>query len=202
MKQTSDLDGVPFIAGVLAGGGSTRMGQPKALLTLPNGKTIIEHVVDTAGSVANQVVILGQACPFPESLAKLQVLPDGKPDSGPLAGLYSLLTYSKDQWTFLLACDMPFVTTQLLRKVAQQAQDNLDAIVFEKETGPHTCHTCCAGYHPRILPTVTDELFEGESRMQSVLARVRQKLLKPNSDEIHMLTNANTPDDLSGITGF
>ena len=39
---------------ILAGGESTRMGSPKALLTLPNGETLLEWHIDHAKSLSTQ----------------------------------------------------------------------------------------------------------------------------------------------------
>lgn len=97
------------------------MGQPKALLTLANGKSLIEHVSAVAATITDQVVILGQATPLPAPLESLPVLHDRKPNGGPLAGLCSLLEHAADKWSLLLACDMPHLAAPVLQRLLREA---------------------------------------------------------------------------------
>jgi len=90
MKE-ADKPSFICIAGILAGGQSRRMGRPKAGLEHPGGGTLIEHVVRTAGEVAERVVIVGRSFLLPSAVASLPVVDDVKPQSGPLAGLFALL---------------------------------------------------------------------------------------------------------------
>lgn len=183
------------VAGVLVGGRSRRMGQNKALLALPDGKTLIEHVVEVASKAAQRVVILGECEALPRSLSDLPKLPDAKPGGGPLAGLCSLLEYTGDAWALLLGCDMPYLAADVIHCLLAQASANADAVAFWHDERRGTYHACCALYHPRILTHARTELTDGKGSLQSLLARVRVASLKPDPLQTRMLTNVNTPED-------
>ncbi|UCG16126.1 MAG: molybdenum cofactor guanylyltransferase [Phycisphaerales bacterium] len=183
------------VAGVLAGGRSRRMGRPKALLTLPDGRTLVEHVVGVASAVAHDVVILGTPALLPPPLARLPVLVDAKQDGGPLAGLCSLLQYAQNRWALLLACDMPHLAPGVLHRILARAGEDVDAVAFRQDDVRKACHACCALYHPRILPRALDELARGQASLQNLLARVRLEAVQPDPRDVHLLTNLNTPED-------
>ena len=187
------------VAGVLAGGHSRRMGQPKALLRLPNGRILIEHAVEVASQTTGDVVILGQAISLPPSLARLAVLADEKPDGGPLAGLCSLLRYAKDRWALLLACDLPYVGVGLIERVLGAQRPDVDAIAFVKDASRPVYHACCAAYHPRVLADAVDELVNGKGSLQGLLGRVNVAALQPTADEVRQLENVNTPEDIARL---
>jgi molybdopterin-guanine dinucleotide biosynthesis protein A len=193
--ERSTQETIPCVAGVLAGGHSRRMGQPKALLALPDGRHLIEHVIGVACEATRDVVILGRSIAMPSSLTHIPVLPDAKPGGGPLAGLFSLLEYAGDRWTLLLGCDMPYVAADVIQCLLAQTSANADAVAFWHDERQGTYHACCALYHPRILTFARTELVQGKSSLQRLLARVRVRSLKPDPPQSRMLTNVNMPED-------
>ncbi len=200
----------PVVAGILAGGKSTRMGRPKALIELPIGGTLIEHAVQVARQVTNEVVVLGREIRLPVSLEKLTVLDDEKPDGGPLAGLCSLLKCADHGWGLLLACDMPHIESAVIRRLLAQADPDTDAVVFERSERRGSYHACCGLYHSRIAraPAGADDqkapalevLFDGDASLNSLLKRIRVKVLRPTPEESRQLCNINTPEDLAKMS--
>jgi len=195
------------VAGILAGGKSTRMGRPKALIELPTGGTMIEHAVQVARQVTDEVVVLGREIRLPASLAKLTILDDAKPDGGPLAGLCSLLKRANRGWGLLLACDMPFIESAVIRRLLAQADPDTDAVVFERSERRGSYHACCGLYHSRIARApagsrtrrapALEVLFDGDASLNSLLKLVCVKVLKPMPEESRQLCNINTPADLA-----
>jgi molybdopterin-guanine dinucleotide biosynthesis protein A len=175
------------------------MGRPKALIPTAGGKTIIEHIADVASVVADETVLLGPAIQLPASLQALPVLPDARPDAGPLAGLCSLLEYAGDRWALLLACDMPRLDTAVLTRMLPHVASDADAVVYCIQNQPDLYHACCALYHPRALPVATDELDNGKGSLQRMLARLRKIVLQPSAQEARQLTNLNRPEDLQTL---
>jgi len=185
------------VAGVLVGGHSRRMGRPKALLRLADGRTFLEHVASVAGEVAGEVVLLGAAAQIPPGLTGLPTLPDQTPDAGPLAGLRSLLEYAGERWTLLLACDLPRLHADVLRRLLAAAPADADAAAFVCDAQRGIYHACCALYHPRLKPLALQELSAGRGSLQEVLRRARVIALDPDADEARQLENMNTPEDLA-----
>jgi molybdopterin-guanine dinucleotide biosynthesis protein A len=98
------------LAIVLAGGESARMGTDKHLLTLPDGRTFTDAVVDVLATFPIDILIVGHARGF---VPKLRVphVDDERPGIGPLGGIATGLTKADDEWTRLLVvtCDAPLV---------------------------------------------------------------------------------------------
>lgn len=102
---------------VLAGGDSRRMGRPKALL--PVGRTtLIEWLVDRlAPAFAHLAVAAREPGRLPPRL-RPHLAPDLHAGAGPLAGVEAGLAVSPHDVVVAVACDMPRVTADLLRRLA------------------------------------------------------------------------------------
>lgn len=186
------------IAGILVGGASKRFGSPKALLELPNGRTMLERVATVASSVAQEVVILGQPPRTPPSLAPIPVLPDAEPDRGPMSGLSSLLEYAAPHWGLLLACDLPALETSVLERLLHAAADHpqADAVAFASRSDQDMYEPCCALYHPRIHQVVVGVLETGPVGLQALLRQVHTTALIPSEQEARALVDVDTTQDL------
>src|SRR5947207_39916 len=89
LMESSTLEPLPLpITGlILCGGKSSRMGRPKAFLPFA-GRTIVEHLLDTAQEMFNEVFLVANE---PESFCHLSVdvVKDILPYRGPLGGILS-----------------------------------------------------------------------------------------------------------------
>src|SRR5262245_40372199 len=108
---------------ILAGGASRRMGTDKARLIL-DGKTFIERISQILNGLTSRVVIVGQ---HSEDLS-LDSVTDIHPKWGALGGVETALTNCQTEWAFVIACDLPFVTTELCRRLSEFRQHN-EAVV-------------------------------------------------------------------------
>ena len=103
----------PLIGCVLAGGKSTRMGEPKHLLDR-NGKTWLEHTVELLRLVADQTVIVG-ADTLPENLQSCVRLHDVPKVDGPMAGILAAMRWAPQASLLVAACDLPRLSIDALR---------------------------------------------------------------------------------------
>ena len=113
---------------ILAGGKSLRLGRRKALETI-DGKSLIEYVIERLRPLTNQMLIVTsqeQADLLSDSGDKILV--DIFPDMGPLGGIYTGLLAARSSYSLVVACDMPFLSTDLLRYMIEQSAD-FDAVV-------------------------------------------------------------------------
>lgn len=182
-------------AGVLVGGTSRRMGRPKALLPMPDGRMLLEYVVNVASTVFEHVVLLGNAGSLPDQLHALRRLQDAEPVRGPLSGLCSLLKFTASGWAMLLSCDLPLLHPRVLHRLLAAASANADVVAFAADPTARSFHPCCALYHTRLLPVALDELQTGRASLHDLLARSRVVALEPTSFEKQALTNVNTPTE-------
>ena len=173
------------------------MGSPKALLELPGGRTLVEHVVEVARAVTDDVYLLGELAPLPLAFAGVTALPDYVPDRGPLAGLAALLQHAPDRWGVLVACDMPRLAPPVFERLLGQRRAEVDAVAFWQDEPQRVYHACCALYHPRVFPQVVEELTKGKGSVQHLLRRIRVAALTPTETEARQLANVNTPEELA-----
>ena len=108
----SDITGI-----ILSGGRSTRMGENKSLMKIGD-KTVIEHVADLMKDLFNKVILVTND-PDEYSFLELEVFKDIYFRMGPLAGIHSGLTHSTSDKNFFLSCDMPFMTADMIKYLAE-----------------------------------------------------------------------------------
>ena len=180
--------------GILIGGMSRRMGTPKALLRFA-GTTLLERTVHVARRVSNEVVFLGQPTfDLPPSLGSIPIEPDRHPRIGPIAGLESLLVARPRLNCILLACDMPKLNDELLRRLIAAGED-FDANVCTTCTEP-SWHPCCALYRPACLPIVQQAIAQRRFGMMDLLGRLRVHPVELTGDDAAWVANWNEPNDL------
>lgn len=108
---------------ILAAGGSTRLGQPKQLLTW-DGQTLLTRVVGAAlGGGCEPVVVISGAVPLQVANERVEVTENQHWERGLgtsiRCGVQHLLHSRGDALdaVMLLACDQPFVDEQLIRRL-------------------------------------------------------------------------------------
>ena len=99
MKRNETKESTPLEVCILAGGLSSRMGRDKARLRL-NGRTLLAQVRDAAQTLGCPVRVIRR---------------DLVTRCGPLGGVFTALKTSRAEAVLFLACDMPFVSPELLR---------------------------------------------------------------------------------------
>ena len=119
---------------ILAGGKNLRLGRSKPLETI-GGKSLIECVIERLRPLTSQILIVTS----PEQLdlpvaGKAQILVDLYPGKGPLGGIYTGLLASQSAHSIVVACDMPFLNTELLRYMVGLSGDS-DAVAPRSEGG-------------------------------------------------------------------
>src|SRR5213076_662339 len=120
MLETTMPDELGVI--ILAGGQSRRMGANKALLRLDSaGPRIIERVLAAAQPLGPALLVTNTPADY--AFLGLPMVPDARPGTGALGGLYSGLAAATAPYNLVVACDMPFLQPALLAYLAAQPRD-------------------------------------------------------------------------------
>lgn len=106
---------------ILSGGRSSRMGVNKSLLKI-GSKTIIEHVVALMESLFHRVIIITND-PEEYSFLDVPLFTDIYSRMGPLAGIHSGLVNSVTKKNFILSCDIPLMTPQMIEYLVNYKTD-------------------------------------------------------------------------------
>ena len=180
---------------ILAGGESRRMGQDKASLMLGE-HTLLLHVASALQPLFADIIISTRKH---RSNCDFQQVIDNPLHHGPLAGLAAGLEQAKTPWVFAVACDMPFISAQLI-KYLSEFRDDYDAVVPVVEGYPQPM---AAFYARGSLNTLRDTMNDGESHsMRELLDRLKVHYV--NEDKIRAAGHAmqsffdlDTPQDIA-----
>ena len=188
-KPTDDRSAI-----ILAGGRSSRMGQPKALLPF-DGEPLIAHIVRSLKDIFADVVVVlapGQQIPsLPVTLVR-----DGVAYQGPVSGIYHGLNAAESEVSFVVSCDIPFMNLSLISYLFSLIHDH-DVVVpyWEGRYQP-----LFAIYRKSVTPYLHAQLQRGELRPIFLFDKVRTR--KINEEEVRRFDpeglsflNMNTPAD-------
>ncbi len=165
---------------ILAGGKSSRMGSNKAFLKL-KGKTFIERQIDLLREMFDEIFISANT-PSEYEYLNLPVFKDIYPEKGPLGGIYTSLVNSSSANTFMLACDMPFVESGLIKYLKELTKE-YDVVVPKSERGLEPLH---AFYSKNCIDPIKKELDSNNLRIISFFPHVNVKIVE--------LDNLTSPD--------
>jgi molybdopterin-guanine dinucleotide biosynthesis protein A len=184
-----------FAGFVLTGGKSSRMGTDKAMLVY-QGAPMVVHVADAVRQAAGSVRLIGP----PELYGHLgfAATPDLRPGAGPLAGIETALSLQLADWNLVTACDMPALDASWLIRLLGHARSFPDADCILPVT-PRGPEPLCAVYRNRALGPVRASLDAGIRKVTEALVRLH--VVHFSVDNEKSMTNVNTPDEWSEVSG-
>tara|TARA_B100001123_G_scaffold430708_1_gene551145 strand:+ start:486 stop:1121 length:636 start_codon:yes stop_codon:yes gene_type:complete len=186
---------------ILAGGKSSRLGRDKAWEDV-GGQRIIDRVIGALQSSCHEVLIIGDR---PErqnelSLPKcIQYRSDELKGRGSIGGLYTGLKASDTLWSLVVACDMPFISRELIRFMLSIISKNrCDAIVPVINGRYQPTH---ALYNSTCIPFIEKNISSGNFRMDSYfdeiyLEEISEDVINSIQGAELSFFNVNTEDDL------
>ena len=179
---------------ILAGGKSSRMGQNKALMAL-GGKRLVDRVVEVMRSVFDDLLVVTNT---PDVYADLGVpmVQDVWPEKGSLGGVYSAIYHVATPYCLVVACDMPFLRTAVLRYLIMQMAD-YDVVVPDVLGELQTLH---AIYSKACLQPIERRLEAHRLRIVGFFPDVQVRTvtaseLEPYDPELLAFQNLNTPEE-------
>lgn len=168
---------------ILAGGKSSRMGQDKASMIL-GGKIVIQYVIDNLSFVFDEIFISGNHSNYPISKG---IIKDVIIQKGPIGGIRSALEFCQED-IFVCSCDMPFVSSDLIKNILQKKIKNkINVVRFGEKIYP------VLGIYPfSILNDLKKTIENGNLRMTSFLEQQNAHYIDCNDGFEHQLLNINT----------
>ena len=182
---------------ILAGGDSRRMGQDKTRIEF-EGTSLLQRAIDRMRVVFPHVLVSVRQ--RRDDIDAPQVC-DTVPGAGPLAGLCAGLEAAGTSWVFVMATDMPFPETKLIRRLAQ-SRGTHQAVVPVVGDMPQPTF---AFYARQALPLLKSTLAgSGKRSLLSSLAClevrwVDEAALVSSDPELRSFIDLDTPQDWSKI---
>ncbi|MFC1978166.1 molybdenum cofactor guanylyltransferase [Chloroflexota bacterium] len=160
---------------VLAGGKSLRLGRSKVLETI-DGKSLIGYVTERLEPLTNQLLIVTsrEQLDLPGA-GKAEILIDLYPGKGPLGGIYTGLLASRSSHSIVVACDMPFLNTELLRYMVELSGD-FDVVV--PRLGEGMVEPLHAIYSKGCLDIMKTQLERSQLEIYSFFSAVRVRYVE------------------------
>lgn len=185
----------PTLGAVLAGGRSSRMGEPKAMVELA-GRPLVARVVATVGSAGLEPVVVAKPdSPLPA--LDCRVLSEPSEPRHPLTGLLAALAASAGRGVVAIACDMPLVPARLLAWLAQQEGGEQAAVC---EVGGRL-EPLLGRYRPEAARSLARSLAAAEPMRDAVAALeprvIAERELARFGDPERIVFNVNSPADVA-----
>ena len=182
---------------ILIGGRSSRFGTDKAFYEI-DGEILALRASGTIRRAFPGISVSFIAASEDQFGIKTDVLDgplvfDIKNGVGAWSGLHAALHHSRAEWTLVLACDLPFVTPQVLRELADMRFSDIDAVVPSQDG--QVFQPLCAIYRTEPSLRIVDESLADEKAppIRSLFSLLRTLILNM---EGNVLRNVNTPTDL------
>ena len=180
---------------ILSGGKSSRMGTNKALLKFEE-KTNIQRIYEELKKFSEDIILVTNDSESYDFL-KIKMTADHFPGQGPLAGIHAGLLASPFEVNIVAACDMPFISSEVAKTMAERLGDYDAAIpVINGKQQP-----LFAAFRKGIIPDIQQCLENDELRMKHLFNRLNvcyltEKDLLLDEDGLErVFFNMNRPEE-------
>lgn len=187
----------PIIGGIISGGLSTRMGQAKDRFLMPDGRSMLQHVLDILLTVCKEVIIAGPEIPVHlDEDERVHFIKDNYPGQGPLAGVEAILSSGYASGYLIAACDQPMLKDELLKSLIP-ADSDMPCFFDLAESG---IMQPFPGYYPVTwLPDIRDSLRRNRRSLKALIAD-SDVVLKPIDPSLaSTLRSINCVEDLKSF---
>lgn len=181
---------------ILMGGKNSRMnGNVKGLLKIKNS-TFLEKIQETLNDFSSIYLSINDK--FSKEQKQnfenmgFKIIEDIYKEIGPLGGIYSSLLNCKEEYLFITACDMPFITKNSIEVLCNKVDKNTDGVVFYDKN--NKLYPLGAIYSKNVL-SIIEEMIEKKYYKLSYLIE-KSNFVKINIEKtdipLKVLSNINT----------
>jgi molybdopterin-guanine dinucleotide biosynthesis protein A len=178
------------VGALLAGGAGLRIGGEKATVEL-HGKPLICYPLEAIGQVVKKVAILCKSSTRLPPVSGVTVWIEPERPRHPLVGITQALALAGGRPVLVCAADFPFVTPELLRRLAQADPGRAPAVVACAGGAMNPLLAC---YQPRALELLAEPARTATAPLLETIAAIDPVLLEAGDQD--ELFDVDTPDDL------
>jgi molybdopterin-guanine dinucleotide biosynthesis protein A len=183
---------------ILAGGASRRMGQDKAFIQV-EGIRLLDYVYGTCRELFSEIIIVTNQ---PQQFVDYHtpVITDEIPGIGSIGGLYTGLKRASNYYSFCVACDMPFLNSELIALIIEK-RHNSDVVIPKTSAGLEPLH---AIYSKRCIEPIKKLIERGDLKIPNFFPEVQvtycgEEEIKKVDPTLTSFMNVNTKKDLFQI---
>ncbi len=166
----------PLTALILCGGKSKRMGRPKAFLPY-QGSVMIAHAIGLVRQLFAEVFLVTNEPELFDGL-DIDIIKDILPHRGPLGGILSGLLIAGHHHSFVIACDMPFINSELIEEMVGQRKES-DILVLAHESG---IEPLIGIYSKNCIKPLEESLFVGDTSLHDFVSGLSAETFSARKD--------------------
>jgi molybdopterin-guanine dinucleotide biosynthesis protein A len=176
---------------ILAGGAGRRIGGSKATVEL-RGRPLIRYPLDALRGALPDVAVIAKADTELPELPGVSVWIERPRARHPVVGIVEALGLAGDAAVLACAVDLPFVTAQVVRALADYDPSGAPAVVAAGPDGRLQPLLGC--YQPAALELLGPHAVAPHGPLTELVAGMGPRVLE--LDDPDVLFNVNAPDDL------
>ena len=193
ISSSKDITGI-----ILAGGKSLRYGRNKALVEV-DGTRLIERVISVMQPLFEDLIIITNT-PREYDYLQLPMHGDLIKGLGPIGGVYTGLETISSESGFFVACDMPFLQSDLIRHMVKIRGD-FDAVVPKVDWKIEPLH---AIYTKNCLPAIKKLIDAQGYQIIKCFDNVRVRYVKEEEirsfdSRLKSFLNVNIPGEITDV---
>lgn len=181
---------------VLAGGKSTRMKFDKQKIVV-DGEYLIYENIKKLEELFDEITIVTNTPKLYDDL-NVNTIQDIYPGYGPISGIHSALSTTKNKFVYVLAVDMPNINYDYIKYVDSMYNEEMDGLVYYNGKFIEPMH---AIFNVRLIDKIEKLINNKNYRISSLVENsnfiriTREDLLNINVDP-DIFTNLNTQEEL------
>ena len=193
------MSGGKTAGAILAGGRARRFGGQDKSRLIVEGRSILERQMELLRTVVDDVFLVGHdSARFADT--GLRVFPDRVSGAGAIGGIITALESTTADRVIVLACDMPFLVSGLLRALLVLAESG-DGAWVKTARGPEPLVAC---YRQQARTEIREAIKSGHLKAAELdqvltLRELTEQDVSAFGPVERLLANLNTPEDYARV---
>lgn len=170
---------------ILAGGEHHRMGGENRALLPIGGELLVHRQIHEMGKICDEIIIVtNEPRPFLRSVdASVRIITDFYEGKGPLGGMHAGLSLMVNDTAWVVACDMPFLSSRAAEAMKQFKDDfDFDAVVPKIGGRLEMLHGL---YGKKAADSIRLLLNTGDQRPEQLLHFLKWSEMEEDQFEVH-----------------
>jgi len=163
-------------------------------LVLFQGKPFIEHIIEAALPVSNEIQLVTNTSDY--DYLSYRKIKDIELDKGPIGGIYSALVHSESENNLILSCDIPLISTELLSELMVKHTTDFEVSVFSEA---NKIHPLIGIYSKKIIPILKSTIDENDLKMMRLLDKVNHQIIEVAGERSRQFRNVNSLAELNEL---
>ncbi len=172
------------------------MGYKNKCLLKIKDKTLLERTIDKLKSLFSEILVVAKGEEGYEKI-ECKLVHDIFPYRSSLTGIHTGLIHSSSPHSFIMACDMPLLKTEVISFLVSQTMEDIDVVIpkIGKFYEP-----LCAIYSHRCIPVIEEFLKKRIFTIREIFNHVRvreitQQQIQQYDPDLISFFNVNTKKD-------